>query len=61
MGPRQHEDFDAVDACIFSGDVLWTDLAGVKKWLDRWNRAVAKHEEALAAEATNPTPDLEEG
>ena len=57
MGPRQHEDFDAVDACIFNGDVLWTDLAGVKKWLDRWNKAVAEHETYMAKEAANLQPE----
>jgi len=43
---RREEQFDAVDACIFTGDTLHIpeELEMVKRYLERWNKAVADHE-----------------
>jgi len=49
MGKRT-ECFEAVDASVFSSDMLHTDLAEFKEYLGRWNKAVQEHEESLTEE-----------
>ena len=45
-----HEDAcEAVDASIFSGDILYASLDQFKVYLARWNRAVVEHEAAMAS------------
>lgn len=41
-----HQACESVDAAIFSGDVLWNDTerAELKKYIERWTRAIAEHE-----------------
>ncbi len=34
---------DSLDAEIFSGDVLYTDLDTLKTYLERWQRAIDEH------------------
>ena len=36
---------DEVDACVFTGLMLETDLEIFKEYVKRWNRAIAQHEE----------------
>ena len=52
----RHNDCEAVDACVFSGDMLADpkQRAEFKTYLDRWTRAYYKHE-ARAAEEAAPT------
>jgi hypothetical protein len=38
------EEMDALDACIFSGDILFVNMSSFKEYLARWNRAVEEHE-----------------
>lgn len=40
--------FENVDAGFFSGDCLYTDFELVKKYVDRWGRAIKEHEGVLA-------------
>ena len=42
--------FEHVDAGFFSGDCLYTDFEVVKKYVERWSRAVKEHEEIKARE-----------
>jgi len=45
---------EEIDAAVFSGDVLYTDLSTVKSYVERWARAIAEHEriEAQAGESS---------
>ena len=45
---------EAVDAAIFTGDALYTDLDALKVYVFRWNRSVLQHEAIMAL------PDPEE-
>lgn len=46
MRPWLYKACEEIDAAIFSGDTLYQpeELAALKKYLQRWNRAVAEHE-----------------
>lgn len=46
MHSFHEEACEAIDAAVFSGDILYTDLEEFKKYLERWNRAVKEHEES---------------
>jgi hypothetical protein len=50
-GERQmadgNEEMYALDACVFSGDLLHYNLYKFKKYLERWQRAVKDHEEFM--------------
>ncbi len=41
-----NEEMDALDACVFSGELLYVNLASFKEYLARWNRAVEAHEKS---------------
>ncbi len=62
MHPSTTQALEAIDAAIFSGDTLYVDadLAELKSYLGRWNRAVAEHESndpaVPAPSATKRTP-----
>jgi hypothetical protein len=40
------EQLDALDASVFSGEILYTNLEEFKEYLARWQRAVESHETA---------------
>jgi len=40
------KEIDALDACVFSGDLLYVNLTSFKEYLARWNRAVEAHKKA---------------
>lgn len=44
MHPSTAEELDNIDAAVFSGELLYTDLEKFKHYLGRWNRAVIEHE-----------------
>ncbi len=55
MHPSTAQALENIDAGVFSGDMLYVDadLAELKAYLARWNRAVAEHE---ADEPASPAP-----
>lgn len=42
---------EEIDAAVFSGDLLFTDLEEFKQYVERWSRAITEHEEIEAEEA----------
>lgn len=42
------DELDAVDASVFSGEMLYTNLDEFKSYVERWQRAIAEHEAAVA-------------
>lgn len=55
MRPYLHKACEEIDAAIFSGDVLYseTERAELKEYVERWQRAIAKHESSEAEDASN--------
>lgn len=42
------DELDAVDASVFSGEMLYTNLDEFKSYVERWQRAIAEHEADVA-------------
>ena len=42
------DELDAVDASVFSGEMLYTNLDEFKSYGERWQRAIVEHEAAVA-------------
>lgn len=38
------EILDSLDAEIFSGDALYTNIKDIKEYIERWNKAINAHE-----------------
>lgn len=55
MREYMEESCNAVDAAIFSGDILYCDddREKLKEYVRRWLRAIDEHEAVEAAEAVN--------
>jgi hypothetical protein len=49
MSARE-ELMDELDAGVFSGDLLFTDLEAFKEYVARWQRAINNHEKCLGGE-----------
>lgn len=48
---RYHKEAcESVDACIFSGDLLYDSLEELKEYLRRWNLAVEEHARQMLEE-----------
>jgi len=43
---------DELDACVFTGDMLFSDddRNKLKDYIERWNRAIKEHEEYIKLE-----------
>jgi len=44
MGHNYSDQMDDMDASVFSGEILFTDLDEFKYYLERWQKAVNLHE-----------------
>lgn len=44
------EEMDALDACVFSGELLLINREKFKRMLARWQRAVEEHERLMPEE-----------
>lgn len=51
MHPSVAEALESIDAAVFSGELLYTDLVELERYLGRWNRAVEEHRKAEAEDA----------
>jgi len=47
MSDIYSEELDTVDASIFSGEMLETNLEELKDYVGRWQRAIDAHEKAM--------------
>jgi len=48
MNKHLEDACEGVDAAVFTGDALHTDLAALKEYVGRWQRAIEEHEKSEA-------------
>lgn len=47
MDTQYSDEMDTLDASIFSGELLETNLDELKEYMGRWQRAIDAHEKAM--------------
>ena len=47
MDAQYSDEMDTLDASIFSGELLMTNLDELKDYVGRWQRAIISHEKAM--------------
>ena len=44
------DDLDSIDASVFSGELLFTNINEFENYVDRWKRAIVEHRKLIPEE-----------